>query len=118
MNSIIIEQLNKENKELNRDKPSGWANISKSNQNLINIISSSGLKISNTDDVISVLRQGGMKLNGEKGPHYKAKCLLKIDKIIKTCGNKNIPSFSCIISDSDSDSGYRSGCGCCGCGWC
>lgn len=85
-----IATIKKEFTELIRQaqstKEKGWSFKINNYRKVISILSSlenTGTDISNTEDALSTLRDGGMGFKGEKPPKWKSKILIKIEEILQ-----------------------------------
>ena len=65
-----------------RDK--GWQHKLTNYRKVVNLVRKSPHPLLTTQDALVILRQGGMKLAGEKPPKWKSKILQKIEEIVQT----------------------------------
>ena len=65
-----------------RDK--GWQHKLTNYRKVVNLVRKSPQPLLTTQDALAILRQGGMKLAGEKPPKWKSKILQKIEEIVQT----------------------------------
>lgn len=89
MNAKIISEFSTLIDKAKSDRDKGWQHKVRNYKKVVSILKDSSIEIENTEGALSILREGGMKLVGEKPPTWKSKILVKIEKII-TNGSLNI----------------------------
>lgn len=83
--SNIIREFKELTKQAQSSKENGWRFKVNNYRKVTNILGSlelSGTDVENTEQALEMLRDGGMRFNGEKPPTWKSKILLKIEEII------------------------------------
>ena len=90
MSSTKTALINREFGELIREaqsnKTKGWQFKVNNYRKVINILKTleiSGTDLENTEEALTVLREGGMSFKGETPPKWKSKILLKIEEIFQ-----------------------------------
>ena len=89
MNSKIVGEFKTLVDKAKVDRDKGWQHKVRNYNKVVGILKEAAREVDTTETALSILREGGMKLAGEKPPTWKSKILVKIEKIISE-GSLNI----------------------------